>query len=96
MLLEIGLWKTVTNVFESRIARARLGESFLNPIEIRVKLLGLAPEDLPMEMGTRYAQAVPKYLSGEFGILEDDKKQTNLALAFRHQVLDLLVAGSEL
>lgn len=96
VLLDICLWKTVTNVFESRIAKARLHESFLNPIEIRVKLLGLARKHLPIEMGTRYAQAVQKRLSGEFGIFEDDKKQTNLALAFRHQFLDLLVAGSEL
>ena len=96
VLLEIGLWKTVTSIFERHIQRALRGESVIEPEDIKDELLKLARKYLPMEMGTKYCQAVQKCLSGDFGILRDDEQRTNLALAFRHQVLDLIDAGSQI
>ena len=68
----------------------------MEPEDVRKELLKLARQYLPMEMGTKYCQAVQTCLSGDFGILHDDKQRTNLALEFRHQVLDLVDAGSQL
>lgn len=96
VLLEIGLWRTVTSTFKSRIDRVLQGNLNMEPENIRDELLKLARKYLPMEMGTKYCQAVQKCLSGDFGILNDDKQRTNLALAFRHQVLDHIDAGSQL
>lgn len=91
VLLEIGMWKTVSTVFKSQVAEARPG----NAKKVRDQMMTLAETRLPPEMGTRYAEAV-KMCVGGFGIVEDDKHQTNLGLAFRQQVLDLLEAGLKL
>ena len=96
VLLEIGLWKTVTSIFERQIQRALRGESAIEPEDIKDELLKLARKCLPIEMGTKYCQAVQKCLSGDFEILRDDEQRTNLALAFRHEVLDLIDAGSQI
>ena len=96
VLLEIGLWKTVTSTFKARIDRFWKGKRTMEPETVKDELLKLARMCLPMEMGTKYSQAVQKCLSGDFGIGDDDKQRTKLALAFRHQVLDLIEAGSQL
>ncbi len=96
VLLEIGLWRTVTSLFKKRIDRVLQGKANMEPEDVRKELLKLAREYLPIEMGTKYCQAVQTCLSGDFGILHDDKQRTNLALEFRHQVLDLVDAGSQL
>ena len=96
VLLEIGLWRTVTSVFKKRIDRVLQGKPKMEPEDVRKELLKLARKHLPTEMGTKYCQAVQTCLSGDFGILHDDKQRTNLALEFRHQVLDLVDAGSQL
>ena len=96
VLLEIGLWRTVTSLFKERIDRVLQGKLNMERENVRKDLLKLAREYLPMEMGTKYCQAVQTCLSGDFGILHDDKQRTNLALEFRHQVLDLVDAGSQL
>ena len=96
VLLEIGLWKTVTHTFKAWIDQVWKGKSTMEPKKVKDELLKLARKYLAMEMGTKYSQAVQKCLSGDFGIADDDKQRTKLALAFRHQVLDLLEAGSQL
>ena len=96
VLLEIGLWKTVTSIYKTRIDGYWEDPRTMEPEMVKDELLKLARKYLPMEMGTKYSQAVQKCLSGGFGIGNDDKQRTKLALAFRHQVLDLIEAGSQL
>ena len=91
VLLEIGMWKTVSTVFKSQMAEAQPGSAK----KVRDQMMTLAGTLLPPEMGTRYAEAVRMCIGG-FGIVEDDKYRTNLGLAFRQQVLDLLEAGLKL
>lgn len=91
VLFEIGVWKTVSTVFQPQVTTARQG----NAKHVKDQLMTLARTRLPEEMGTRYADAVQSCIGG-FGIVEDDKDRTNLGLAFRQQVLDLLEAGLKL
>lgn len=94
VLLEIGLWRTVTSIFKSPLAQAGQGGQFPNGEGIRDWLMTLAKTNLPPLMGTKYSEAVQKCIGG-FGIIDDNTERSGLELAFRQQVLDLLEAGSK-
>ena len=90
VLLEIGMWKTVSTIFGSQIRKGMQEKE-----KVRNQMIALAGTSLPAEMGTKYAEAVRTCIGG-FGIIEDSKDQANLSLAFRQQVLDLLEVGLKL
>ena len=94
ILLEIGCWKTMPDLFKNHIEQARKGEAFPGPEYVREKLMERAGNKLAQDMGGKYAQAVQKCIGG-FGIIEDDHEKTKLSMAFQQQVLDLLEAGSK-
>ncbi|KAL8738211.1 MAG: hypothetical protein Q9181_000982 [Wetmoreana brouardii] len=92
VMLEIGMWKTVSATYASALSDTRKGNPFPDAKKVQLQLMRLAKMELPRLMGTKYAQAVRKCIGG-FGIQEDDKEQTRLGLAFQQEVLDLLEAG---
>lgn len=97
VLLEIGLWETIPSLFRRAIDKARdTGGGFPEPDRVRDKLVTLAHDGLPPRMGTKYAEAVRKCLTGDFGISVDDEQQTTLALELRRQVVDVVEIGSRL
>ncbi|KAL9591727.1 MAG: hypothetical protein Q9179_007432 [Wetmoreana sp. 5 TL-2023] len=92
VMLEIGIWETVSTIYTSACRDARQGNPFSDAEKVQSHLMSLAETRLPILMGTKYAQAVRKCIGG-FGIQQDDKEQTRLGLAFQQEVLDLLEAG---
>lgn len=91
VLLEIGMWKTIYTVYKSQLE----GPQKWDATKVKDQMMTLAGTRLPSEMGTRYAEAV-RFCIGGFGIVQDDKDRTNLGLAFRQHVLDLLETGLKL
>lgn len=86
LLLEIGLWKTVRELFENRS---------YTPDRILSILIVNARRELGHLMGQRYKNAVLFCLGIEdFG--SDDEKQTKLMNAFKEEVLDACEEGQGL
>ena len=92
VLLEIGLWETVTRLFQKHVEAARQNQPFPLPNTIRDSLLRRAGK---ISLGPDYSAAVTACLTGDFGVEKDNKQQANLGLAFRQQVLDVIVARSK-
>jgi len=93
VLLEIGVWKTISNLFATQI-KLMTEEKQLPPREtIRNWLLDIARGDLAKEMGSAYTGAVLECLNGDFGIESDDEHKTGLSMAFRSKVVDVVAAG---
>ncbi|KAL9126652.1 MAG: hypothetical protein Q9217_004328 [Psora testacea] len=97
VLTEIGFWTTAPSLkgVRGHMDSVRKREGDLDPKEITGQLLSLVRKYLPPVMGTKYAEAVEKCLCG-FGILEEDKQQRNLGLAFYHQLRRIFEAGVKL
>lgn len=96
VLLEIGVWKTVTSRLKPGFEQARKSGKIPSPEYIRQSLLRIAKEELPKEMGTRYAQAVVTCLSSEFNVRKGDPHQREHGLAFREQVIEVMSDGLKL
>ncbi|KAJ6142583.1 hypothetical protein N7471_002036 [Penicillium samsonianum] len=92
VLLEIGLWVTLSRLMEVKIREAENSGRLPRPKKVVDGLMGLAVQGLPKEMGAGYMRAVLSCLKGDF------RKTEGLALAvdFQEKVVDVLKAGMEL
>lgn len=93
LLMEIGLWNTVSNLFQRQIQQATHARK-----APRIDLLQMAwadglKEEVKSEMGDIYAEAVERCLMGTFGIEQDDINDTNLAVKFTNQVVEAIKPG---
>ena len=89
VLLEIGLWKTVSRLFESRIKEGQRTGKLPKARDVRAALTSLAQRDLPKEMGGAYAAAVVACLTGDFR----QTSEAELSLDFREKVVDTIAGG---
>lgn len=96
ILLEIGLWKTISELFAKQIRIAEDRQELPPKETIRKWLLDLANASLAERMGKKYTSAVLACLSGEFGVESDDKHKTGLSVAFRERVVDVIGIGMAL
>ncbi|KAI3006765.1 hypothetical protein CBS147346_3665 [Aspergillus niger] len=92
VLLEVGLWKTVSRLFETRIKEGQRTRKLPKARDVRAALISLAQRDLPKEMGSAYASAVVACLSGDFRKGSD----LELSLDFREKVVDCVAEGLRL
>lgn len=93
LLMEIGLWNTVSNIFRDQIEWATRKEE-----PLKVKTLQWAWEDslkteVQKEMGEVYAEAVEHCLMSSFGVDKGDASETSLAVAFATLVVDATRPG---
>lgn len=97
ILLEIGIQRSVDSIFMSKIIAALEKTGYMPPPEVIAgKIKKLAASELPAKMGSRYAEAVRKCLTGDFGITQDDEMKSELSIAFQNTVLDELEIGCQL
>ena len=97
VLLEIGLWRTMSHLFSSAIAKSRvIGK--LPPVQLKhEKLMEYARSlRLKQEMGAKYAKAVERCLCGDFEVEDDDRRGIALSVQFRALVIDVLASGISL
>ncbi|KAF3484461.1 uncharacterized protein GIQ15_03785 [Arthroderma uncinatum] len=92
VLLEIGLWKTVSQLFDARIQVGQRTGKLPKAKEVKAVLIALAQTELPREMGSVYAAAVIKCLTGDFRKNSD----VELSLDFREKVVDSICLGMKL
>jgi hypothetical protein len=84
VLLEIGLWEPAIKLEKNMFAHANKGEN------VQRQLLKHASHRLESRVGAKYRDAVIKCLTGEFGVVDDNKEDLKLQQAFRSQVVDVL------
>ncbi|KMU83968.1 hypothetical protein CIHG_01752 [Coccidioides immitis H538.4] len=92
VLLEIGLWKTVSQLFDARIKEGQRTGKLPKPKDVRNALVALSQTELPREMGIAYASAVVRCLTSDFRKTSD----TELSLDFREKVVDAIALGMKL
>ncbi|PGH20330.1 hypothetical protein AJ80_03597 [Polytolypa hystricis UAMH7299] len=92
VLLEIGLWKTVSQLCDARIKEGQRTGKLPKPKDVKNALLALAQSELPREMGIVYAGAVVRCLTSDFRKNSD----TELSLDFREKVVDAITLGMKL
>lgn len=86
VLLEIGLWATLSRVMESKIREAENSGRLPKPKMILDELVARAALHLPKEMGLGYTQAVLSCLRGDFRGTDGP----SLAVDFQEKVTDVL------
>lgn len=84
VLLEIGLWEPAIKLEKNMFAHANKGEN------VQRQLLKHASHRLDSRVGAKYRDTVIKCLTGEFGVVDDNKEDLKLQQAFRSQVVDVL------
>lgn len=84
VLLEIGMWRTITDRFLKPIP----WEKTLTEWQIQKALVSLAKNELEIQMGRKYMEAVLACLNTDFDVHDDDEPNSKLAFAFREKVLD--------
>ncbi|RDW89928.1 uncharacterized protein DSM5745_01703 [Aspergillus mulundensis] len=87
VLLEIGLWVTMSRLMRSRISETKRTGRLPKDKEVLAELVAWAKQKLPTEMGYGYSQAVLSCLKGDFG-----QGDAELALNFQ-KVVDVLATG---
>ncbi|CRG84425.1 hypothetical protein PISL3812_01714 [Talaromyces islandicus] len=92
VLLEIGLWKTVSQLFAKPIQDAQKSGKRPKAEDVLAALVSLAQTELPKEMGESYAVAVSSCLLGKFKGSSD----MELSLDFKETVVDAIVQGRKL
>lgn len=92
VLLEIGLWVTLSRLMEAKIREAENSGRLPNRKKVAEDLMALAAQRLPMEMGVGYTKAVMACLKGDFRGTEGPA----LAVDFQEKVVDVLRGGIEL
>ncbi|KAL4789854.1 prion-inhibition and propagation-domain-containing protein [Aspergillus venezuelensis] len=88
VLLEIGLWMTMSRVMGSKIAEAHKTGKLPARKKVAAELIALAMAGLQREMGVGYTQAVVDCLTGAFR--DEDPR---MALRFRERVVGVLARG---
>lgn len=96
VLLEIGVWRTVTSRLKPGFEQAKKFGKVPSPEYVRQSLIKIAKEELPKEMGTQYTKAVVTCLSGDFAVGKGDPQLKELGLAFREQVIEVIANGLKL
>ncbi|KAF7175037.1 hypothetical protein CNMCM7691_005505 [Aspergillus felis] len=91
VLLEIGLWVTLSRLMEGKIREAETSGRLPRAKKVQEDLLALAQQGLPKEMGVGYTRAVLACLKGEFRGSEGP----TLAVDFQEKVVDVLAGGIE-
>ncbi|KAJ5129202.1 uncharacterized protein N7515_005241 [Penicillium bovifimosum] len=89
VLLEIGLWVTLSRLMEAKIREAQNSGRLPRPKKVVEDLMALAVQGLPKEMGVGYTQAVLACLKGDFRGTDGPA----LAVDFQEKVVDILGAG---
>ncbi|KAL7920909.1 hypothetical protein ACQKWADRAFT_297059 [Trichoderma austrokoningii] len=94
VLLEIGLWRTVSQLFDKQIHEIRqtAETKLLKAKDVAATLTSLAKRELPKEMGERYASAVLACLTGDFRKESD----VELSLDVKDRVVDVTALGVKL
>jgi hypothetical protein len=92
VLLEIGLWVTLSRLMEAKIQEAKISGKLPNRKRIAGDLINLAAQRLPIEMGVGYTTAVLACLKGDFRGTDG----AALAVDFQEKVVDVLRSGIEL
>lgn len=94
VLLEIGLWRTVSQLFEKQIHEIRqtADTKLLKAKDVANTLTSLAKKELPKEMGEKYASAVLACLTGDFHKDSD----VDLSLDMKDKVVDVTALGVKL
>lgn len=92
VLLEIGVWKTVSQFFDKAIKDAQKTGRLPKAKDVRGAFLTLAQRELPKEMGESYASAVVTCLSSKSKI----DSNMELSLDFKERVVDALSIGRKL
>lgn len=94
VLLEIGLWRTVSQLFDKKINEIQqtAETKLLKAKDVTATLTGLAKKELPKEMGERYASAVLACLTGDFRKESD----VDLSLDMKDKVVDVTGLGVKL
>ncbi|KAJ5312132.1 hypothetical protein PENANT_c011G07635 [Penicillium antarcticum] len=92
VLLEIGLWITVSRLMGPKIKEAEASGKLPRPKKISEELMMFALQGLPKEMGAGYTRAVIACLKGDFRGTEGPA----LAVDFQEKVVDVLAKGVEL
>ncbi|KAJ5145099.1 hypothetical protein N7448_002491 [Penicillium atrosanguineum] len=89
VLLEIGLWATLSRLMDAKIMEAESSGRLPRPKKVVEDLVMLAAQGLPKEMGMGYTKAVLACLKGEFRGTEGP----SLAMDFQDKVVDVLKGG---
>ncbi|KAJ5681825.1 uncharacterized protein N7477_001765 [Penicillium maclennaniae] len=92
VLLEIGLWVTLSRLMNAKIREAESSGRLPRPKKVVEDLVMLAAQGLPKEMGMGYTNAVLACLKGDFRGTEGP----SLAMDFQNKVVDVLKVGIEL
>lgn len=92
VLLEIGLWKTISQLFAKPIQDAQKSGRPPKAKDVRAALVSLAQTELPKEMGESYALAVSSCLLGKF----KGDSDAELSLDFKETVVDAIAQGRKL
>ncbi|KAJ6104503.1 hypothetical protein N7523_010823 [Penicillium sp. IBT 18751x] len=92
VLLEIGLWVTLSRLMDAKIREAESSGRLPRPKKVVEDLVMLAAQGLPKEMGMGYTNAVLACLKGDFRGTEGP----SLAMDFQNKVVDALKMGIEL
>jgi hypothetical protein len=96
LLMEIGLWNTVINIFQSEIEWAARKRRAPRIDLVQVAWAETLKADVQREMGDVYAEAVDHCLMSTFGVDKDDANETNLAIRFTNLVVDAIRPGLSL
>lgn len=96
VLLEIGVWRTVTSRLKPGFEQAKKFGKVPSPEYVKQSLIKIAKEELPPVMGNRYTKAVVTCLSGDFKVGKCDPQLKELGLAFREQVIEVMADGLRL
>jgi hypothetical protein len=90
LLLELGLWDLVQNLFRSR------KEKEISPSDMGKRIQDTARKELGHYAGGAYQRATSICLHGDLGVEQDDKVNSQMAKAFETQVLELIKGGTSI
>jgi hypothetical protein len=90
LLLELGLWDLVENLFRSR------KEKEISPSDMGKRIQDTARKELGHYAGGAYQRATSLCLHGDLGVEQDDKVNSQMAKAFETQVLELIKGGTSM
>lgn len=93
LLMEIGVWNTVDNIFQSQIKWAKKQNKAPDVNLVRLAWRRTVRTDVERQMGDVYAKAVGCCLLSDFGVAKDDDSETNLAVRFKNLVIDAIKPG---
>jgi len=85
LLLELGLWDIISKWLK--------GNDTNHAYNMQARILDISQQNLSHKMGAKYEKATSTCINGDFGVLQDDDVETNLAKAFEKRVLEPLRIG---